>query len=251
MNHSCLDARYADNTPLTPVEKLAHVTLLIQAGADTTATALGSALRFILTTPPVLTKVRAELDAADEAGKLSTPIRYDEAQEHLPYFNACIKETLRLHPPATNLFARVVPKGGRVIYGVFVPEGTEVTSHAYSVQRDKDFYGEDAEKFVPERWLQGEKRTFEMEAVQFTFGMGSRMCLGKDIAALEMGKVLPEVSGFDRYSRGWLMRRLLTAHSSRQIVRRFDMEVLEEGRYVVVGGVGYNEGFVVRLRARK
>ncbi|KAG9196590.1 endo-1,4-beta-xylanase [Alternaria panax] len=68
----------------------------------------------------------------------------------------------------------------------------DVTSHAYTVQRDKDFYGQDAEDFKPIMWMQGEKRNFELEAVQFTFGVGARACLGKDVAKLEIYKVLPE-----------------------------------------------------------
>ena len=36
-----------------------------------------------------------------------------------------------------------------------------------------------------------------------------------------------------------------------QIVRQFDMKVLDEGRYVVAGGVAYNQGFTVKLKARE
>ncbi|OAL53260.1 cytochrome P450 [Pyrenochaeta sp. DS3sAY3a] len=190
----CLDARYSDGSPLTPSQKRAHVTLLIQAGADTTATALGSILRFMITHPDTLARARAEIDAADKAGRLSNPVQYEETRQHLPYFVACIKEGIRLNPPATNLFARLSPSGGKTIDGHFIPEGTEITSHAYTVQRDKGLYGEDAEDFNPERWMVNEKRNFELDAAQFTFGMGPRVCIGKDIAVMEMYKLLPEVS---------------------------------------------------------
>lgn len=99
-----------------------------------------------------------------------------------------------MNPPATNLFARVAPKGGKIIDGHFVPEGAEITSHAYAMQRNKELYGEDAEKFKPERWMESEKRNHELEAAQFTFGVGPRVCLGKDIAIMELYKLLPEVS---------------------------------------------------------
>jgi cytochrome P450 len=192
--NSCLEARYSDGSPLTPVQKRSHVTLLIQAGADTTGTALGSILRFMTTTPGVFARARAEIDEADRAGHLSTPIQYEETRRHLPFFVACIKEGLRLNPPATNLFARITPKGGKVIDGHFVPEDTEITTYAYVMQRDKELYGEDADSFRPERWLESEKRTNELEAVQFSFGIGPRVCIGKDIAYMEMFKLLPEVS---------------------------------------------------------
>jgi cytochrome P450 len=194
---SCIDARYSNGAPLTASQKRAHVTLLIQAGADTTGTALGSILRFLVINEDAFRRAREEINNAEKAGLLSTPIQYKETNQHLPFFSACIKEGLRLNPPATNLFARVAPVGGKIIDGHFIPEGTEITSYAYVTQRDKHFYGKDAEKFNPDRWLESEKRNFELEAAQFTFGVGSRVCLGKDVAMMELYKLLPEVSSKD------------------------------------------------------
>jgi cytochrome P450 len=191
---SAIAARFPDGSNLTPFQKRAHVTLLIQAGADTTGTALGSTLRFMLLDEKILQRVHEEIHAADEAGHLTTPIQFEETRQRLPFFVACIKESLRLNPPATNLFARIAPAGGKVIDGHFIPAGTEITSQSYVVQRNKELYGEDAELFRPERWLESEKRSFELEAAQFTFGMGPRVCLGKDIAIMELYKLLPEVS---------------------------------------------------------
>ncbi|ORY12071.1 cytochrome P450 [Clohesyomyces aquaticus] len=221
-----LEARFPDGSPLTPSQKRAHVTLLIQAGADTTGTALGSILRFLVTNKDALRRAQQEIDAADKGGLLSTPILYDETRQHLPYFAGCIKEGLRLNPPATNLFARIAPAGGKFIDGHFVPGGTEITSNAYVVQRDRALYGDDAEHFKPERWLESEKRSFELDAAQFVFGVGSRVCLGKDIALMELYKLLPET------------------------IRRFDIALESPGRYVVAGGVAYNQGFMVKLHPR-
>jgi len=191
------------------MRKRAHITILMQAGADTTGTALGSTIRYLLTSPACFSKARAEIVAAERAGLLSTPIQYEETRAHLPYIVACIKEAgLRLMPPATNLFARVAGKGGALVNGVFVPEGTEITSYAYVVQRDPELYGPDPETFCPERWMEcSEARAAEMEAGMFVFGAGPRVCLGKDIAMFEMFKLIPEVSlsllSLFRRRRGW------------------------------------------------
>lgn len=225
MQH-CLEARYSDGSSLSAVEKRAHVTLLIQAGADTTGTAMGSITRFLYLNPQCLARARAEIDEADKAGKLSNPIQFEETRVHLPFFVACIKEGIRLNPPATNLFARIVPKGGKIIDGSYVPEGTDVTSHAYVVQRDRDLYGADAEVFRPERWLESEKKAAELDAASFAFGIGPRVCIGKDIAIMELYKLLPE------------------------IVRRFDIETVKPGKYVVAGGVAYNVDFYARFKVR-
>ncbi|KAI8251615.1 hypothetical protein K4K58_008676 [Colletotrichum sp. SAR11_239] len=192
-----LEARI-DGKPLTSSQKRAHVTLLIQAGADTTGTALGSTLRFLLTHPLALARARAEISAAEQAGHLSPTIQYEETRTHLPFFVACIKEAIRLHPSATNLFARVAPAGGKVVDGTWVPAGAEITANAWVVQRDPRLYGPDPEAFRPERWLEGEvggntkEAISEMEACIFAFGIGPRVCLGKDVAYMEMYKLLPE-----------------------------------------------------------
>lgn len=202
--------------------------LLFQAGADTTGTGLGSILRFVATHPAALARARAEIDAADRAGLLgngggaaarsSSPVQFDEARAHLPYTSACIREGHRLHPPVTNCFPRVVPPlasaaaaaaagpggggggAGRVVDGVPVPGGVDVMTVAYVVHRDPEMYGPDPEAFRPERWLFGEgdeegrERVARMEAANFAFGMGPRICLGKELALMETYKVVAEVS---------------------------------------------------------
>ncbi|KAF2200129.1 cytochrome P450 [Delitschia confertaspora ATCC 74209] len=222
-----IDARFPDGTGLDASQRRAHVTLLIQAGADTTATAMGSLLRFILLDNRVFARVRQEIDIAEKNGHLSSPIQYEETRQHLPYFVACVKECLRLNPPAPNLFVRVTPQGGKTIDSYFIPGGTEITSHAYSLHRDRNLYGEDAEEFNPVRWLESESKSWEFEAAQITFGMGPRGCLGKDIAIMELYKLLPE------------------------LIRRFDIELTTPGKYIVMGGVGYNVGFTGKLARRK
>ncbi|OAL27054.1 hypothetical protein AYO20_09862 [Fonsecaea nubica] len=221
----CLDAR-RDGKPLTAVEKRAHVTLLIQAGADTTGTALGATLRFMTLNPETKERAWEEILVAEKEGKLSTPIQYEETREYLPYFCACIKEAIRLCPPADNLFGRVVGEGGKVIEGQFLPPGTEITSNAYVVQRDPDLYP-DPEAFRPERWLESKEKAAELELHQFVFGIGPRICLGKDVAIIELHKLLPE------------------------IIRRFDLELVTAGKYVVAGGVAYFENFNVKLISRE
>ncbi|QSZ32982.1 hypothetical protein DSL72_002566 [Monilinia vaccinii-corymbosi] len=220
----CLDARI-NGEPLTAMQKQAHVTLLIQAGADTTGTALGAILRFLATTPGCYAKAQDEIRAAEEKNLLSTPIKDQETRAHLPYVVGAVKEGLRLHPSAPNWFPRVVPPEGKIIDGFFVPGGVDVSSNALIVQRDPDLFGPDPDSFRPERWM-AEGKDVELERGMFVWGFGRRVCLGKDIAWMEMFKLIPE------------------------IVRHFEVEVLNEGKYVCAGGVSYNENFIVKLHPR-
>jgi cytochrome P450 len=56
-----------------------------------------AAILFIATNPPVYNKLMAELLSAESSGKISRPIKYQEAQ-NLPYLQAVIKESMRIHP---------------------------------------------------------------------------------------------------------------------------------------------------------
>jgi cytochrome P450 len=189
---SALDARI-QGKPLSAEQKRAHATLLIQAGADTTGTSLGSTLRFVATHPAAKAKAVEEIQRIDAEGKLSHPILYEETANYLPYTLACIKESLRLHPPASNLFARVSGKQVQYIDGHYVPSGVEVTSNAYVVQRDPELYAPDPHAFRPDRWLEDKDRAHELETMSFVFGIGARVCLGKEIALMELYKLIPEV----------------------------------------------------------
>ena len=80
---------------------------------------------FLITTPRVLWRLRREIDEAVNNGCVSDPIQDSEARA-LPYLQACVKEGLRLFPPAAGLLKKVVPPEGDSLNGVFVPGGTEI-----------------------------------------------------------------------------------------------------------------------------
>jgi cytochrome P450 len=69
----------------------------------------------------VLAKLCEEIASAKEAGKVSSPITFQEARA-LPHLDAVIKESLRLHPAAGFTYPRVVPRGGMSLAGRYFPE---------------------------------------------------------------------------------------------------------------------------------
>jgi cytochrome P450 len=73
---------------------------------------------------------------------------------------------------------RYVPRGGREIDGFFVPEGTIVSSQAYSVHRVDRTAFPDPDIFRPERWLDL-KGDAERRRLFFAFANGGRGCVGK------------------------------------------------------------------------
>lgn len=99
------------------------------AGSDTTATAIRATILFLITTPRALWRLRAEIDEAVRC-RISSPIKDSEARA-LPYLQACIKEGLRLFPPVTGLFDKIVPPEGDTFNDLFLPGGTEIGYSPY------------------------------------------------------------------------------------------------------------------------
>ena len=95
------------------------------AGSDTTATAIRATLLYLITTPRVLWRLRAEIDEAVNNSRISNPIKDSEARA-LPYLQACIKEGLRIFPPTVGLLSKRVPPEGDTLNGVFLPGGTDI-----------------------------------------------------------------------------------------------------------------------------
>ncbi|KXT12771.1 hypothetical protein AC579_665, partial [Pseudocercospora musae] len=164
---------------------ISHSAGNIFAGSDTTAASLRSIFYHLCKNETAHDKLLAGIDAADRMGKLSKPVTFAEAQD-LPYFQAVLREALRMHPAVGLLLERLVPKGGAEIGGVFLPEGTIVGASPWVMARDKSVYGEDADVFRPERWLEADGQQLKlMERNDLSFGGGARTCLGKNISVLE------------------------------------------------------------------
>ncbi|KAH9204667.1 cytochrome P450 [Leptodontidium sp. 2 PMI_412] len=161
----------------------------IGAGSDTTSIALSAILGALIENPKAMDKLRKEIDDSTDEGKLSDPPSFAETKE-LPYLQAVIKESLRLHAPFGVGMQRVVPAGGATIAGKYVPKGTLVSINAWAAHANKSVFGEDVDVFRPERWLVGKEKIQEMERYWLAFGSGGRACLGKNIALMEISKLV-------------------------------------------------------------
>lgn len=164
------------------------------AGSDTTASAIRATLLHILSTPRVYQRLKDEIKAAVNAGRVSHPITQTEARE-LPYLQGVIYEGLRIRPVTTSMIAKEVHPEGDTIDGKFLPGGMIVGSNFLSLLRSKALFGEDADVFRPERYLElDQKARSEMERnVELSFGYGRWMCAGKPIAFMELNKIFFEL----------------------------------------------------------
>ena len=139
------------------------------AGADTTAIALQAIFNQLLRHPKVLAKLRLELDEAIRSGKITLPVRYADASR-LPYFTACVKEATRLHPSVGLQMPRHPPPEGAELSGYYFPQTIRVGVNAVVLNRDTSIFGEDADKFNPERWTKPDAANMDVSGAHNTFG---------------------------------------------------------------------------------
>ncbi len=193
-------------------ELLSHSASNIFAGADTTAISLRSMFYYLCKNPRCYTRLVGEIDSMDSKGRLSEIVSFAESNQ-MKYLQACMKEAMRLHPAVGMLLERLVPRGGAIIAGRWIPEGTIVGANPWVLARDKKVYGEDADVYRPERWLEADEKLLKLMERNFLavsaeppsidlmsitndelqFGSGSRTCLGKNISLLEMSKLVPQI----------------------------------------------------------
>ncbi|CAI7607895.1 unnamed protein product [Penicillium manginii] len=180
--------RYNDDRTMDTSEIQTNAALIIQAGSETTATALAACNFYLQKNRDCYTnlieEIRNSFKSEDEITFLSVA--------KLPFLNAVIEEGLRMYPPSPAIVPRLVPKGGALVCGEILPEYTSVSVAHYSAFRGASNF-EQPNSFIPKRWLQQDgKSRFKndkREALQ-PFSMGPRACIGRSLAYAEMRLIL-------------------------------------------------------------
>lgn len=191
-----LEAGQKDPEFMTQERILTMTTANIFAGSDTTAITLRAIFWFLLQNPKCMQRLMEELKQVEQVSRLSSDnglLSWSQVRD-LPYLCAVIKEALRCHPAAGLTLERVVPPAGICVNGHFLPGGTIVGCSPWTVHLNELIFGHRPDEFRPERWLdEPSHRVRDMENTLFTFGAGSRTCIGKNISLLEMHKLVPAV----------------------------------------------------------
>ncbi len=168
--------------------------LQLIAGSDTTAVSIRGTMLYILATPRVYSRLKAEIEQAVKRNEVSSPITNAQALG-LPYLQAVIWEGYRIKCPGIAGNYKIVPPEGDTISGFYVPGGTAVGHNMVALTRKEAIFGHDVDVFRPERFLEcSEESKLEMDrALDMTFGGGRWMCAGKAIAVMELNKGFFEV----------------------------------------------------------
>ncbi|KAI9830145.1 MAG: hypothetical protein M1819_005822 [Sarea resinae] len=151
--------------------------ILLTAGSETTANAEIFLLMLLAKHPEKLLKLQQEIDTA-----YPDPTKETTTEIELRYFQACVDETMRLFPAMAAGSPREATQD-MMIMGYHVPKGTTIFPTTAVLHLDPQLW-DNAEEFVPERWLEMKGHVSEMP--YYPFSAGSRNCIGKHFAVQEI-----------------------------------------------------------------
>ncbi|CAM8976267.1 unnamed protein product [Rhodiola kirilowii] len=148
------------------------------AGTETSAITTEWALAELINNPSTMEKARNEIDSVVGKSRL-----VEESDiPNLPYIQAIVKETLRLHPTGPLIIRESNEKC--VIGGCDIPAKTRLFINSWAIGRDARHWVEPLE-FKPERFIGEGVKKFDIRGQHFEllpFGSGKRMCPGTSLA---------------------------------------------------------------------
>lgn len=182
-------------------ELLDHISTLILVGHETSAGSLNFTLHELAQYPEYQTRLREEI------AQLGHEPTYDDLMTKMPFLDAVMKESFRHHPISSHtervalkddvlrLRTPVYNDRGHKITEVPIKAGQLIHIPSISLTHLKSVWGEDAEEFRPERWLDPARLPPASETSQgwnglFIFSEGPHNCIGYRLAILEFKVIL-------------------------------------------------------------
>jgi len=164
---------------------------LFNAGTETGSTTVEWAMSELIRRPELMKQAQLELDAVVGSGRLMQ----ESDIPNLPFLQAIVKETFRLHPPAPLAPPREAFQAAHAC-GYQIPAGTRLMLNLCAIHRDPAVY-EYPDAFNPQRFL-GRPDVNHLSGFDhyelIPFGVGRRMCpgvhLGNSLVHLMLGNIL-------------------------------------------------------------
>ncbi|XP_075986349.1 uncharacterized protein LOC142983399 [Anticarsia gemmatalis] len=180
LDYSIHDGLFTEN------EIREHLETFISASFDTTGTALVYALKLLGCHPAVQDRLFKEIEEVFEG--TDRDVEKDDLSK-LTYLEAVAKETIRLYP-VVPVIARTAETDVK-LKNYTIPHGTDIVGCIYVLNR-LPAWGEDANEFRPERWLEG-KCPPEAVGKFAGFSVGKRNCIGELYAMITMKITLAHI----------------------------------------------------------
>ncbi|WP_311195452.1 cytochrome P450 [Xanthomonas indica] len=158
---------------------------MLMSALEPMAAGLTWTLLLLAQHPSIAQAVAEEADALPHLGSASDTICDEALVERLPLARACVKEAMRLYPPAW-MTARIAQRD-TTLDGFAVPRGTQLIVSQWVVQRDPRHFAA-PDSFMPARWL--DPTHAPARYTYFPFGGGPRSCVGSQLALVQMTVVV-------------------------------------------------------------
>lgn len=172
---------------LTNEEIHAESLLLLIGGIDPTAYTLTMLMHLLMLYPECYQQAVQEVCSVFPADPLIT---YAMANHKLPYLEACLRECMRLVCVPAAEIPRLItqPEGLTLTSGHWLPQGTTVFANMWGSHHNPKYWT-DPERFDPARFLKDPRAKHSV----FAFGHGTRICMGKHLAWMNMLTIMANV----------------------------------------------------------
>ncbi|XP_068655426.1 flavonoid 3'-monooxygenase [Aristolochia californica] len=173
------DGTAVEGVYITDTEIKALFLNLFTAGTDTSSSTTEWAIAELIRHPEVLAQAQRELDSVVGRDRLVSETDIPQ----LPYLQAVVKETFRLHPSTPLSLPRIASESCE-INGYFIPKNSTLLVNVWAIGRDPDVW-KDPLQFRPDRFLPGgeaahrDVRGNDFEVIPF--GAGRRICAGMSL----------------------------------------------------------------------
>ncbi|ORX62812.1 lanosterol 14-alpha demethylase [Hesseltinella vesiculosa] len=201
-----IDATYKDGSHI-PDHHIAGMLIAVLFGGQHTSATTSSWTVLELAAQPELVKALLQ-EQIDKLGSVQADLTFDNLKD-MPLLEACIRETLRLHPPIFQMMRKVV--ADKVVfekYNLEIPKGNHLCAAPGVTQIDPVYFDEPL-KYNPYRWLEKSDPVHQMEqgddanidygfgAVGISsrspflpFGAGRHRCIGEQFGYLQLKTII-------------------------------------------------------------
>ncbi|KAH6795333.1 hypothetical protein C2S51_036319 [Perilla frutescens var. frutescens] len=165
---------------------------LLVGGTDTSSGTVEWAIHGLMRYPHVIEKAKEELDRVIGRNRWAEEDDFSQ----LPYINAIMMETMRLHP-VTPLVPPHYAIDDCKVAGYHISKGTTVIINIFSLGRDPNTW-DSPEEFLPERFMGKDVDITGSNFALLPFSSGRRICVGHKLAIKVVGTTLANLlHGFD------------------------------------------------------
>ncbi|EOY20234.1 PREDICTED: cytochrome P450 714A1 [Theobroma cacao] len=153
------------------------------AGHESTAVAASWCLMLLALHPEWQSRILTEV-----AQVCGDKLPDADSVSHMKIVTMVIQETLRLYPPAAFVSREALEE--IQLENVTIPKGVCLWTLIPTLHRDPEIWGSDANEFKPERFNDGVSKACKFPQAYIPFGLGPRLCLGRNLAMVQLKIVL-------------------------------------------------------------